>query len=327
MSGPAPAAAACTRTVSVYHPVVAKLHFLGTGSVVSDPHRTTTMLALDNAQELLLIDCGGDAVPRLKASGLDPLRLRHLIVTHEHADHCAGFPLLMERLWVEGLRGEFHVHGLAPALSQVRRIHEAFNTADWPDFPEVIWHEVRPEPGSTVFEGGGWQITSASCVHPVPCIGLRATDRTSGAVLYYSADTERHDAQLDAAHGADLIVHEATGPFPGHASAAQAAELAAETGAARLALVHVPPAGPHRDADLSAAQALFPGAVIADESSTVGFRCVCGGALPDAPPQTHRNALVGVSTERQADRWGLLVEEGGRQEHRMKWPELPGVPA
>src|SRR5690625_833796 len=272
MSGPPPAAAACTRTVYVYHPVVAKLHFLGTGSVVSDPHRTTTMLALDNAQELLLIDCGGDAVPRLKASGLDPLRLRHLIVTHEHADHCAGFPLLMERLWVEGLRGEFHVHGLAPALSQVRRIHEAFNTADWPEFPEVIWNEVKPEPGSAVFEGGGWHITSSSSLHPVPCICRRATGRTPGAALSYSADTERRDARLDAAHAADLIVHGATRPFPGHASAAEAAALAAEAGAARLALVHVAPAGPHRDADLAAAQDLFPGACIADESSTVGFR-------------------------------------------------------
>ena len=41
---------------------MAKLYLLGTGSVVSDAHRTTTMLAVDNGQELLLVDCGGDAV-------------------------------------------------------------------------------------------------------------------------------------------------------------------------------------------------------------------------------------------------------------------------
>src|SRR5690606_28975088 len=83
---------------------VATLYTLGTGAVVSDAYRTTTMLAVDNGQELLLIDCGGDAVQRMKASGLDVRRLRHLFVTHEHADHCAGLPLLLERLWVEGLR-------------------------------------------------------------------------------------------------------------------------------------------------------------------------------------------------------------------------------
>lgn len=250
---------------------MATLHFLGTGAVVSDAHRTTTMLALDSGRELLLVDCGADAVQRLKASGLDPLRLKHLIVTHEHADHCAGFPLLMERLWVEGLRGQFHVHGLAAAVDQVRRIHEAFDTADWPDFPEIVWHTVGAAAGSTVLDTDDWLISSTRCVHPVPCIGLKVTERLSGSVLYYSADTEPHDGQPDAARGADLIVHEATGEFPGHASGRQAAELAAQVQAGRLVLVHVPPAGPERDADLEAARALFSATDIADEGGQLSF--------------------------------------------------------
>ena len=250
---------------------MATLHFLGTGAVVSDAHRTTTMLALDNGRELLLVDCGGDVVPRLKASGLDPLRLRHLIVTHEHADHCAGFPLLMERLWVEGLRGQFHVHGLASAVNQVRRIHESFDIADWPDFPEIVWHTVPEGAGSTVLDEGDWLLTSTGCVHPVPCIGLRVTDSSSGSVLYYSADTEPHKGQAEAARGASVIVHEATGDFPGHASGRQAAELASRAGAQRLVLVHVPPAGAQRDADLEAARALFSDTMIADEGGQLSF--------------------------------------------------------
>lgn len=229
------------------------------------------MLALDNGRELLLVDCGGDAVQRMKASGLDPLRLQHLIVTHEHADHCAGFPLLLEKLWVEGVRGKFHVHGLREAVEQVRRIQESFNIADWPDFPEIIWHTVPGTPGSPVLETGGWQISAASCVHPVPCLGLRITDQVSGSQVYYSADTEPYPDQLEAATGANLIVHEATGNFAGHASAVQAAELAAQAQAQQLVLVHVPPAGPTRAADLEAAQAIFPATSIADEGGQLSF--------------------------------------------------------
>lgn len=229
------------------------------------------MLAVDNSQELLLIDCGGDVVPRMKAAGLDPRRVKHLIVTHEHADHCAGFPLLMERLWVEGLRGEFHVHGIPEAIAQVRRIHEAFNTADWPEFPEVVWHEVERRHGATVLDVGGWLATAVPCEHPVPCIGLRLLDRTTGTGLYYSADTEPTAGQAEAAAGLGLIVHEATGNFSGHSSAEQAARLAADTGASRLVLVHVPPAGPWRDEDMAAAVKLFPQTEIGDEGAVISF--------------------------------------------------------
>ena len=229
------------------------------------------MLALDNGQELLLVDCGGDAVQRMKAGGLDVTRLKHLFITHEHADHCAGLPLLLERLWVEGLRGEFHVHGIGPAIAQARRIHDAFNTADWPDYPTIIWHEVSGEPGSVVLETDSWLLTATPCDHPVPCIGALVKDKLSGGSLYYSADTQPVAGQREAAASAPLLVHEATGGFNGHASAVQAAELAVAARAERLLLVHVPPAGPHRDADLAAARELFPATELAEETGEVLF--------------------------------------------------------
>src|SRR5690625_61278 len=244
---------------------MAELHLVGTGSAVSDPERTTTMLALDNGTELLLVDCGGDAVQRMKAGGIDVTRLRRMIVTHEHADHCSGFPLLMERLWVEGLRGEFHVYGIAEALAQVKRVHDAFNTADWPDYPEIVFHGVENRPAAPVLQLGGWDIRAVPCSHPVPCIGLDVTDTVGGGRLYYSADTEPHAGQLEPARSAQIIVHEATGPFPGHSTAEQAAELAAVSGAERLVLVHVPADGPQRQADLAAAAAVFPGVTLGAE--------------------------------------------------------------
>lgn len=250
---------------------MATLHLLGTGSVISDPWRTTTMLAVDNGVSLILVDCGGDVVQRLRHAGLDPLRVKHIVVTHEHADHCSGFPLLLERLWLHGLRGEFHVHGIRTALDQVHRIHEAFNTADWPGFPEIRWHEVEMREGAPVLDGGGWRITAAPGRHPVPCIGLRFHDLEGGGSLFYSADTEPAPTIASGAQGASLLVHEATGAWPGHSSALQAAELAAVSGAESLVLVHVPPDGPERQADLAAAQAVFPATAIGEEGGAVEF--------------------------------------------------------
>ena len=86
-------------------------------------------------------------------------------------------------------------------------------------------------------------------------MGLRAEHSPSGRVAAYSCDTAPTPSVARLAEGADVLVHEATGDMDGHSSAEQAAEVAAEAGAGRLLLVHLPP--DLTDADLSAARSRF----------------------------------------------------------------------
>ncbi|MEX2502077.1 MAG: MBL fold metallo-hydrolase [Trueperaceae bacterium] len=202
------------------------VHLLGTGSVSSDPHRTTTMLALDNGFTPLWIDCGADALPRLEAVGLDPLRLGALIVTHEHADHVSGFPLLLERLWLLGRREPLPVYGIAPALAQVHRTHDAFDVSGWDGYPGWTPHEIPYALQAPVGHQDGWRITASPGRHAVPVVGLRFRDLTSGRDCTYSSDTAPTAAITDLARDSDLLVHEATGAGPCHASAVQAARIA-----------------------------------------------------------------------------------------------------
>src|SRR5262245_24569834 len=63
--------------------------------------------ALDGGDEVALIDAGGGRsteaiLANLRADGLDPARVRHLLLTHAHADHAAGAAGLREAL--PGLR-------------------------------------------------------------------------------------------------------------------------------------------------------------------------------------------------------------------------------
>lgn len=250
---------------------MATLYLLGTGAVMSDPWRTTTMLGLENESSLLLIDCGADAVQRFKSAGVDPSGLRQLIVTHEHADHIAGFPLLIERLWVEGLRGDFHVYGLRSAIDQARRVHDAFDTADWEGYPSIVYHEVPYEAGATVLSDGAWHITAAPGLHAVPVIGLRIVDQVAGGVLVYSADTAKSPVIAELAQGAQLLVHEATGDLPGHSTAVEAAEVADAAGVDELILTHLPPECWLGPAELAAARMIFPATTIAEEGGSVTF--------------------------------------------------------
>jgi len=216
------------------------LHLLGAGAVVSDPARTTTMMALDNGRGVLLVDCGGDVVPRLEATGLDPTALAAVVITHEHADHVAGFPLMMERLWLMGRRDPLPVYGIAPALAQVRRVHDAFDVSQWEGYPGWTAHEVDHAEGAVVLDAHGWRVLASPGRHAVPVVGLRFEDRVSGRVASYSCDTAPAPAVTDLALDADLLLHEATGAGPVHSSAQQAAEAGRHANAKRLVLVHLP---------------------------------------------------------------------------------------
>ena len=220
---------------------MATLHLLGTGAAFSDAHRTTTMLAFTDKDSTLVLDCGGDVVQRMLAAGIDLTTVSALILTHEHIDHVGGFPLFMERIWLGGRRDPIPVYGIEPALDQARRCFETFDTSRWEGLPDIHWFPFPEEEGALVLTDTLWEVTASPGIHSVPVVGLRLVNTRTGGVAAYSCDTEPAPAIACLAHKADLLVHEATGAFPGHSTALQAAEVAAQSEAKRLLLVHLPP--------------------------------------------------------------------------------------
>lgn len=238
-------------------------HLLGTGAAVSDPHRTTTMLAVEEAGRFILVDCGGDAFQRMLATGLDPGKLEAIILTHEHPDHIGGYPLLIEKLWLYGRREPIPVHGPEPTLAIARSLFQAFSTDRWDGLPDRTHHDVAFEPGAEVLKMSDLTITATPVDHPVPTIGLRFENR-AGEVMAYSCDTAKSAAVVELARNADVLIHEATGSIPHvHSSAEEAAETAAEAGVGRLILVHMSPG--MSDDNLSDARTNFPNTIWGEE--------------------------------------------------------------
>lgn len=248
---------------------MATLHLLGTGAGFSDAHRTTTMLAFAGADSTLVVDCGGDVVQRMLAAGIDLTTLSALILTHEHIDHVGGFPLFMERIWLGGRRDPIPVYGIEPALDQARRCFESFDTSRWEGLPEIHWTPFPEDEETLVLADAAWEVTASPGIHSVPVVGLRVENRRSGGVAAYSCDTERSPAIARLAHQTDILVHEATGDFPGHSTAAQAAEVATQAEVGRLILVHLPP-GLSED-DLEEARQTFAKTEIGEELGAYAF--------------------------------------------------------
>ena len=235
---------------------MAVLHLLGTGSAFSDARRTTTMLAFESGGRTLVVDCGGDVVHRLLASGVDLDGIEGMIVTHEHADHVGGFALFMEKIWLSGRRQPIAVYGIEPAIDQARRVWECFDTKSWKGVPEIRWHRVKHEPGAEVLRNERWHVTASPGTHPVPVVGLRV-EAAGGGVVAYSCDTAPSPSIAGLAAGADILVHEAQQQRTDgvHSTYEQAADVAFKAGARRLVLVHLPPGV--EDADLAEARKVF----------------------------------------------------------------------
>jgi ribonuclease Z len=111
-------------------------------------------------------------------------------------------------------------------------------------------------------------------VAPADLVGSPRRGRT----LVYSGDTRPSLAVVEAARGADLLIHEATfgsdelerARETGHSTAAEAARVAVEAGARRLVLTHISPRYT-RDAPelLAEARAIFPETVVARDGLVV----------------------------------------------------------
>jgi ribonuclease Z len=245
-----------------------QLHLLGTGAALSSSDRTTTMLAVEGGS-VIVIDCGGDVVQRLLVAGIDLAAIRLLIITHEHPDHVSGFPLFMEKMWLARRREPVPVCGPAPAITVARTLFGTFDTSGWKDLPPIQWREIPLEEEATVWTDEEWRIIASPGKHSVPVLGIRIEDVTDGGVLAYSADTERSNAIVRLANGADILVHEATGSFAGHTSPAGAAEVAREAGARKLVLVHLPPEP--SAAELERAVAIFPAVELGSDGARYSF--------------------------------------------------------
>ncbi|MCB0718179.1 MAG: MBL fold metallo-hydrolase [Bacteroidetes bacterium] len=218
---------------------MSSVHLLGTGGAVADRHRTTTMLAFTDAASTFLVDCGGDTVHRMLSAGINPDTVFALVITHTHPDHISGFPLLMEKLWLHGRRRPLPVYGIQEVIDLAQHLWEAFEMAGWKDFPKIDWHVIPHERDAMVFANHTWKVTASPGVHSIPVIGLRIESRTSGQAAVYSCDTEPCDAITALAKGAEILLHEANGAGPGHSSADQAAQIAADAGVRELVLVHL----------------------------------------------------------------------------------------
>lgn len=242
--------------------------FLGSSGALPGRDRDTTSLVFVGPHEAVLVDCGGSPAQRLMLAGAEPAALTRVVITHIHPDHAYGLPSLVQTLFLLGRKAPLRLACREEHEATLRALLGLFGLLDRPGLFPVVWEPVPPRAGFAIGAPGDFTITASPNAHGgMPNMALRF-EAPGRRTVVYSSDTEPCAAVIALARGAHTLVHEATFSerrprgIGTHSTAAQAGEVAARAGVARLILAHID-AGLHADLDAhrDEARAHFPGEV------------------------------------------------------------------
>ncbi len=224
---------------------MAKIIILGTANAVSAEHNENTHLLIQNGGRVILVDCVGSPIPRLARAGVQLNQITDLLLTHFHPDHVSATPLLLMDMWLLGRKQPLTVHGLTHTISRLQTMMDLYDWAQWPNFFPVQFNILAEADYIPVIQADDFRISATPVKHLLPTIGIRVDILSSQVSMAYSSDTEPCDAMVRMAKDTDVLIHEASGESMGHSSARQAGEIARESGAKSLYLIHYPPETPN----------------------------------------------------------------------------------
>lgn len=223
-----------------------KLMFLGKHAGQTDVQETVSFALKDD--KYWLFEIGPSIVRLLRKAKISPMDLDVLFISHSHGDHVLGFPYLM---FVENIERGLHrkTRRTIPmvTLPLISENLLKFTKFCYPttDFLTKIKLLETSEKDFCTFDIQNHTVITAPVLHGVPTIGVRIEH--PDFVVAYSSDTMYCENVVELARNCDLLIHSAfctskNADFATkvqHATAKDAARVANEAKAKRLALVDI----------------------------------------------------------------------------------------
>jgi len=215
-----------------------KIFFLGTGAAMPVV-RFLPCIALKVNSDIYLLDPGESCQARMFRSGLSPLKVKAIFITHSHGDHYLGLPGLLQSMTLSE-RSELLVIAAPRSLREV--LVSLFKTGFvYPGFRV----ELRDMTTDIIYTDSKITVKSFPVDHSVEAYGLHVT--IGKKTVCYTGDTAPCSSVVENCKGVDVLIHEATftsihseeAHRQKHSTALDAAEAALKAGAKLLVLFHI----------------------------------------------------------------------------------------
>ena len=193
-----------------------KLTILGSGCPSVDLERHGPSALIDCGEDArILIDCGSGVTQRLLEHGIPGNKIDALLLTHLHSDHIVDLFQLIISSWHQGRQGPQKIYGPRCTQAYVDQLMKLWK----PELEQRIAHEQRSSTkalevevaeieNGTELKFGKLKVKSVEVLHqPVKhTFGFVFETEDEKAVI--SGDTKYCLALIEAAKGADVLLHE-----------------------------------------------------------------------------------------------------------------------
>ena len=141
---------------------------LGTASQVPTRHRNHNGYFVRWDDVGVLVDPGEGTQRQMILAGVRASRIHHICITHFHGDHCLGLAGVIQRISLDGVPHEVHIHYPASGEAYFQRLRRA---SIFKDRSRIV---PRPfDADGVLFEGDGYTLSTARLDHTVPAWGFR----------------------------------------------------------------------------------------------------------------------------------------------------------
>lgn len=225
-----------------------ELVVLGSGAAWPDGDRFGPSFAVVHNGETFLIDCGAGVSHQLMKAGLPPSKIKHVLFTHMHIDHCVEFPFFVFGAYLTEKKDEFKVFGPKGTKHFTSSIFDdtyffAKNMIRDSRNQEILIDTAECDNG-VFYNDDGLTIECIQVDHGCEALAYKFT--ADGKSIVLSGDTAPCENLFSIAKNADLLVLDCS--FPNdfgvkryHCNPTRAAEVANKVNAKKIILCHLSP--------------------------------------------------------------------------------------
>ena len=181
-----------------------KVTILGAASAKPSATRHQTSQLVNHAEQYFLVDAGEGVQSRMMRSGVNPMRLSAVFISHLHGDHVFGLFPMISSLGLMGRKVPLHIYAPRP-FDEILAYHLRYFDTQLPY--EVVWHEVDTTKHALLFENNVLEVWSVPLRHRVPTAGFLFKEKPAGLNVSKGA-IERYDlgiAQITAAKRGESV--------------------------------------------------------------------------------------------------------------------------
>lgn len=217
-----------------------KVVFLGTGEAFDETNPNNSQIVLSKTN--MLIDCGYSAAIQFwkyqTKEKLDSNFLDAIFISHRHADHYFGLPLILTRMWEEKRTKPIKIICQKDMKKLILDLLE-FAYLGFPNKFEFKIEFIEVQEGERV-KVNELSLNFAKTIHSAPNLAIKVSDGKNS--FCYSGDGMFTDKTVNLYGNSDLIIHESylyDEKKIGHTSIIDLLEMARKNNIKCLALTHL----------------------------------------------------------------------------------------